>query len=66
LPCVETCQAADRACPIFLGFKCPRVETTAGSSYGIGFIDYVDADRPGGGLTGGAQDQWGNLFCSGS
>jgi len=66
LPCVETCQAADRACPVFLGFRCPRVETTAGSSYGVGFIDGVDAGRPGGGLAGGAQDRWGNLFCNGS
>ena len=66
LPCVETCQAADRACPIFLGFKCPRVETTAGSSYGVGFIDGLDVNGPGGGLVGGAQDQWGNLFCNGS
>ena len=66
LPCVETCQAADRACPISLGFRCPRSETTAGSSYGVGFIDGVDVDGPGGGLVGSAQDQWGNLFCNGS
>jgi calcium channel MID1 len=66
LPCVETCQATDRACPVFLGFKCPRTQTTAGSSYGVGFIDGVDVDSPGGGMAGGAQDRWGNLFCSGS
>jgi calcium channel MID1 len=66
LPCIETCYATDRACPIFLGFKCPRGETTGGSSYGVGFIDSLDGDVPGGGLPGAAQDQWGNLFCNGS
>jgi calcium channel MID1 len=65
LPCIETCHAADRACPIFLQFKCPK-GVTAESSYGMGFIDSWDADEPGGGLPGAAQDQWGNLFCNGS
>src|ERR1019366_5236867 len=34
LPCIETCNDADRACPIFLGFRCPSGDkTTAQSSY---------------------------------
>lgn len=65
LPCIETCYAADRACPVFLGFKCPKM-TTAGESYGVGFIDSWDGDTPNGGVPGVAQDRWGNLFCNGS
>jgi len=63
LPCIETCHAADRTCPIFLGFKCPKV-ATAGESYGVGFVDSWDGDTPDGGAPGVAQDQWGNLFCN--
>jgi calcium channel MID1 len=66
LPCIETCYATNCACPVFLGFKCPRGETTGGPSYGVGFIDSTDGDVPGGGLPGGAQDQWGNVFYNGS
>ncbi len=29
LPCLETCDAADRACPTFLGFKCPSLKSVA-------------------------------------
>ncbi|KAH8113052.1 stretch-activated cation channel Mid1 [Phellopilus nigrolimitatus] len=70
LPCLETCNAAERACPPFLQFMCPVPRFTAGDSYGMGFID-GDASNPGGtwkengGSTGAAQDRWGNVWCNG-
>ncbi|PCH34749.1 hypothetical protein WOLCODRAFT_19550 [Wolfiporia cocos MD-104 SS10] len=64
LPCVEVCNAADRACPPFLGFRCPLPQYTAGSSYGVGFIDSGVDGQVGGGSTGTAADQWGNVWCN--
>jgi calcium channel MID1 len=64
LPCIETCQAVDRACPNFLGFKCPVVRFNAAKSYGVGFIDAVGSGVAGGGSTGLAQDSYGNLWCN--
>ena len=69
LPCLETCNAVDRACPNFLGFTCPVPRFNANVSYGVGFID-GDAQSTGtwsqgGGLTGVAQDRWGNVWCAG-
>ena len=67
LPCIETCNAADRACPIFLGFRCPSgKKTIAQASYGVGFIDNAEGDVIGGGVPGAAQDRWGNVFCNGN
>lgn len=65
LPCLETCTAADRACPYFLGFKCPLPKFTAQSSYGVGYIDRGDEGTRGKGSTGAAQDRWGNVWCNG-
>ncbi|KAL5514095.1 hypothetical protein ACEPAG_2856 [Sanghuangporus baumii] len=70
LPCLETCNAVERACPPFLQFKCPVPRFNAGDSYGVGYID-GDKDDPGGewlqrgGKTGNAQDRWGNVWCNG-
>jgi calcium channel MID1 len=65
LPCLETCTAADRACPNFLGFKCPVVQFNAAASYGVGYVDSVN-NVEGGGVTGVAQDRWGNIWCNGA
>ncbi|KAA1470994.1 hypothetical protein DENSPDRAFT_760503, partial [Dentipellis sp. KUC8613] len=63
LPCLETCHAADRACPAFLGFKCPRSNFGANASYGVGYVD--DEERGAGmGTTGAAQDRYGNVWCN--
>lgn len=64
LPCIETCNAVDRACPVFLGFRCPLPQFTAYASYGIGYIDSADGDVKDGGVPGVPQDQWGNVFCN--
>ncbi|CAL1702382.1 unnamed protein product [Somion occarium] len=64
LPCLETCTAVDRACPISLGFKCPIPRFTAKASYGVGYIDTGEEGDEGGGLTGTAQDRWGNVWCN--
>ncbi|GLB42783.1 putative aryl-alcohol oxidase [Lyophyllum shimeji] len=65
LPCLEVCNAVDRACPNFLGFTCPTAQFNAAASYGVGYIDSADGDE-GQGATGGAQDRWGNIWCNGS
>jgi calcium channel MID1 len=65
LPCLETCTAADRACPYFLGFQCPLPRFTAQMSYGVGFVDIGVEGTKGGGSTGVAQDRWGNVWCNG-
>ncbi|KAJ3783296.1 stretch-activated cation channel Mid1 [Lentinula aff. detonsa] len=64
LPCIETCQAADRACPNFLGFACPLTRFNANQSYGVGYIDGAEPDQQGLGVPGEAQDQWGNIWCN--
>lgn len=64
LPCLETCTAVDRACPNFVGFTCPVPRFNAASSYGLGFIDSGEEGVQGHGLTGVAQDQWGNVWCN--
>ncbi|PPQ98767.1 hypothetical protein CVT24_003325 [Panaeolus cyanescens] len=61
-PCLEMCNAVDRACPPFLGFQCPTNNFNAGASYGVGYIDSADGDKDQG-LTGAAQDRWGNVWC---
>ncbi len=64
LPCLETCNAADRACPAFLGFKCPLPQFTAANSYGVGFVDSGEDGVWGHGSTGVAQDVYGNVWCN--
>ena len=63
LPCLEQCNQVDRACPPFLGFKCPTKNFNAAASYGVGYIDSADGHQNGG-LTGVAQDRWGNVWCN--
>ena len=65
LPCIETCTAVDRACPYFIGFKCPVPRFNANISYGVGFIDSGQDGEMGGGSTGVAQDRFGNVWCNG-
>ena len=66
LPCIEMCNAVDRACPIFLGFRCPLIQYTASNSYGVGYIDSADGEVSDGGVPGVSQDRWGNVFCNSS
>lgn len=63
LPCLETCMAVDRACPYFVGFKCP-LTFNANASYGVGYVDSGELGEQGGGLTGATQDQFGNVWCN--
>lgn len=64
LPCIEMCNAVDRACPPFLGFACPKPQYTASWSYGVGYIDSGEKGEVGGGSTGTAADRWGNVYCN--
>ncbi|KAJ8075773.1 stretch-activated cation channel mid1 [Marasmius tenuissimus] len=68
LPCIETCQSVDRACPVSLGFKCPptsRFMSTAKQSYGVGIVDGVDDNQERLGTAGASSDIWGNVWCNG-
>ncbi|TDL17077.1 hypothetical protein BD410DRAFT_583194 [Rickenella mellea] len=53
LPCLETCNAVDRACPPFLQFTCPLPEFNANVSYGVGYIDGDGGKRSGSWSDGG-------------
>ncbi|KIY44700.1 hypothetical protein FISHEDRAFT_50889 [Fistulina hepatica ATCC 64428] len=66
LPCLEVCTAADRACPYFLGFKCPMKKFNAASSYGVGYIDSGVEGQEGGGAVKSIQDRYGNIWCNGA
>ncbi|KDR71720.1 hypothetical protein GALMADRAFT_74770 [Galerina marginata CBS 339.88] len=65
LPCLEQCHAVDRACPPFIGFKCPSSGFNAGASYGVGYVDGREGDKgsKGRGVAGVAGDRWGNVWC---
>ncbi|KZT38876.1 hypothetical protein SISSUDRAFT_1061596 [Sistotremastrum suecicum HHB10207 ss-3] len=68
LPCIETCQAVDRSCPPFLGWRCPVMAVNANWSYGLGFIDGIDGSEGQGrisGASGRGVDRWGGMWCSG-
>ncbi|KAK0447449.1 stretch-activated Ca2+-permeable channel component-domain-containing protein [Desarmillaria tabescens] len=52
----KRCNAADRACPSFLGFRCPTEQFNASSSYGTG----VEGE----GSSGTSQDRYGNVWCN--
>lgn len=67
LPCIESCTSVDRACPNFLGFRCPRSKFGAARSYAVGWVDSTDEGGQevfeGRGRTGASQDVWGNVWC---
>ncbi|KAG7085887.1 hypothetical protein E1B28_003421 [Marasmius oreades] len=68
LPCIETCQATDRACPYSLGFKCPptsRFIDIAKQSYGVGIVDGTGHNQERLGFAGTSVDTWGNIWCNG-
>ena len=64
LPCLERCQATDRACPNHVGFQCPLKDFNAHKSYGVGFIDSGAEGVEGRGRTGVSQDLYGNVWCN--
>ncbi|KAJ7638135.1 stretch-activated cation channel Mid1 [Mycena rosella] len=64
LPCLETCTATDRACPNFLGFRCPIPQFNAAQSYGVGYIDSGEEGVQGHGSTGAWGDNFGNVWCN--
>ena len=64
LPCLSVCNAVDRSCPVFLGFRCPIRVISARASYAyVG--DDVDHGDGSTGLGVPAADRWGNRWCSG-
>jgi calcium channel MID1 len=64
LPCLSTCNAVDRACPVNLNFRCPLRKHGAERSYafvgnGPGYGDgSSDQEVP-------SRDRWGNVWCNG-
>jgi calcium channel MID1 len=64
LPCLSTCNAVDRACPVFLAFRCPLRGITAKESYAYLGSEVYEGD--GSADTGPpALDRWGNRWCNG-
>ena len=47
-----------------MGFTCPVPRFNAAASYGVGFIDSGADGVQGHGVTGVAQDRWGNVWCN--
>ncbi|KAF9473214.1 hypothetical protein BDN70DRAFT_817583 [Pholiota conissans] len=73
LPCIEQCYQVDRACPPFIGFKCPSPGGNADGaggggaerSYGVGWVDDLDGGTGKGmGKVGSSADRWGGVWCS--
>ncbi|KAF7312099.1 putative acetate kinase [Mycena indigotica] len=64
LPCLETCTATDRACPNFLGFRCPSPRFNAAESYGVGYVDSGADGVHGHGTPGMWSDNFGNVWCN--
>ncbi|ORX39834.1 stretch-activated Ca2+-permeable channel component-domain-containing protein [Kockovaella imperatae] len=65
LPCLNNCDAADRACPAFLVFRCPVRHITGRQSYA--FIGEHSKDGGNGDPAVGPapQSQWGWRWCNG-
>ena len=64
LPCLSTCNRADRQCPAFMAFRCPRRRANADQSYA--FLGVGSDDGDGSEDTGPtALDRWGNRWCNG-
>ncbi|KAI9638344.1 calcium channel [Dioszegia hungarica] len=63
LPCLSTCNAVDRACPVNLNFRCPLRKHGADKSYGFLGDDpgYGDGSAD---LGVAAGDGWGNTWCN--
>jgi calcium channel MID1 len=63
LPCLSICNRADRRCPAFMQFRCPRRLVNAQQSYA--FLG-VENDQDDGDSANGipASDRWGNRWCN--
>lgn len=64
LPCLSTCNAVDRACPVNLNFRCPLRKYGAERSYGFVGDEPVYGDGSDD-LGVPASDRWGNVWCNG-
>ncbi|KIR74150.1 calcium channel [Cryptococcus deuterogattii CA1014] len=64
LPCMSTCNRADRSCPVSMGIRCPKRKVNAAKSYAFVGDDHSYGD---GSAEQGvaAQDRWGNRWCNG-
>ncbi|KAL7422903.1 stretch-activated cation channel mid1 [Cryptotrichosporon argae] len=63
LPCLGTCNAVDRACPIALGYRCPLRSGYANESYA--FVGQVSDKGDGTDGSPDAADGYGNRWCNG-
>lgn len=64
LPCLSVCNKADRQCPAFVQFRCPRRLVNAQQSYA--FIGEDNDEDDGDPVNGEpALDRWGNRWCNG-
>jgi len=64
LPCLSSCNAVDRNCPVTLEFRCPTRDKNGNMSYG--FIGDDNGFGDGDLITGiASSDIWGNRWCNG-
>ncbi|WVR05245.1 hypothetical protein IAU60_002257 [Kwoniella sp. DSM 27419] len=66
LPCLSTCYAVDRTCPVNMAFRCPKRYANAELSYA--FIGPENDEGDGSGINGAgvaASDRWGGRWCNG-
>nr|ODN77362.1 hypothetical protein L203_06303 [Cryptococcus depauperatus CBS 7841] len=64
LPCMSTCNKADRTCPVWLGVRCPKRKVNAAKSYAFVGDDHSfgDGSEDQGVI---AADRWGRRWCNG-
>nr|KIR84607.1 calcium channel [Cryptococcus tetragattii IND107] len=64
LPCMSSCNRADRSCPVSMGIRCPKRKVNAAKSYAFVGDDHSYGD---GSAEQGvaAQNRWGNRWCNG-
>lgn len=63
LPCLSICNRADRQCPAFVQFRCPRRTVNAQKSYA--FLGEENDEGDGDAANGlPASDRWGNRWCN--
>lgn len=64
LPCMSTCNRADRSCPVSMGIRCPKRKVNAAKSYAFVGDDHSYGD--GSAEQGVAsQNRWGKRWCNG-
>ncbi|WVQ78119.1 hypothetical protein IAT38_000200 [Cryptococcus sp. DSM 104549] len=65
LPCLGVCNAADRACPVGMGVRCPKRKVNAAESYAFVGRGHDWGDGSGGEQGWESGNRWGARWCNG-